>query len=116
MIIVPGIPPLQETRNSRELNRRVEEAIRDYRRDHPEVTEAEVRVALMQSTPGSDAPGVVRRKKAVMVGVAAAAVGAFTAISSSGGKFNNQTWVLVCGIVAAAAAVAFVIIRLARRD
>jgi hypothetical protein len=115
MIIVPGIPPLQETRNSRELNRRVEEAIRDYRRDHPEITEAEVRTALVQSTPGG-APGVVRRKRVVAAAIAAASVGAFTATASAGGSFTRPTWIMIGGIVAAVAAIAIAILRIAQRD
>jgi hypothetical protein len=107
---------MQETRNSRELNRRVEEAIRDYRRDHPEITEAEVRAALMQSTPGSDAPGAMRRKKAVAVAIAAACVGAFTATASAGGSFTRPTWIMIGGVVAAVAAIAVAILRMAHRD
>lgn len=116
MIIVPGPPALQETRHSRELNRRVEEAIRDYRRDHPELTEADVRTALMQSTPGGEPGYIVRRRKAAAVGVAAAAVGAFTAVAGGGGKFTGQTWILVCAVLLVVGALAFAAIRLARRD
>jgi hypothetical protein len=116
MIIVPGIPPMQETRNSRELNKRVEEAIRDYRRDHPELTEAEVRAALMQSTPGADAPGVVRRKRVLAAAIAAVCVGAFTATASAGGSFTRPTWIMIGGVVAAVAAVAIAILRMAQRD
>ena len=52
MIIVPGSPPLQETRHSRELSRRIEDAVRDYQRANPEMTDAEVRTALLQLVPG----------------------------------------------------------------
>jgi len=52
----------------------------------------------------------------VGVGIAAAAVGAFTATANAGGTFNRPTWLLVSGIVAAVGAVAFVAIRWARRD
>lgn len=115
MIILHTHHELPETRHSRELNRRVDQVIRDYMRENPDISTTEVRAALLQATPGGETVDVVRRKKAVMVGVAAAAMGAFTAIANAGGKFNSQTWLLVCGIVAAAAAVAFAIIRLARR-
>jgi len=116
MIIVPGLPPMQETRHSRELNKRVDDVVRDYLRAHPDMTEAEVRAALMKSAPGGIAPDVARRRRVAGVGVAAALVGAFTAVSSAGGNFNNQTWLLIGGIVAAVAVVAGAIIGLARRD
>jgi len=115
MIIVPGLPPLQETTHSRELSRRIDDAVRDYQRANPDATEADVRTALLRSAPAGGAPDVVRRKKAVAVGVAAAVVGAFTATANAGGNFNNQ-WLLIGGIVAAVGALAFVAIRWARRD
>ena len=51
MIIVPGLPPLQETRHSRELSRRIDDAVRDYQRTNPDMTDAEVRTALLRSVP-----------------------------------------------------------------
>ena len=116
MIIVPGLPPMQETRHSRELSRRVDDAVRDYRRNNPDVTEAEVRTALLQSTPAGVSPDVARRRRVAAMGVAAAAVGAFTASARAGGDFNNRTWLLIVGIVGAVGALAFVAIRWARRD
>ncbi len=116
MIIVPGLPPLQETRHSRELSRRVDDAVRDYRRINPDVTEADVRTALLQSAPPGASPDVARRRRVAGAAMAAAGVGAFTAIASAGGDFNNQTWLLVVGIVGAVGALAFVAIRWARRD
>src|SRR5262245_10554039 len=116
MIIIPGRPALQETRHSREMSRRVDDAIREYRREHPDATEADVRTALVQSAPSDDSPFVERRKRFAAVGVAAALVGAFTAVSSSGGKFDSQTWMLIVGIVAVVGAAAVLAIRLAQRD
>ena len=116
MIIVPLHTSRQETRHSRELSSRVDDVVRDYRRDNPDVTESDVRTALLRSAPAGDAPDVVRRRRAVGVGIAAAAVGAFTATANAGGTFNRPTWLLVSGIVAAVGAVAFVAIRWARRD
>ena len=116
MIIVPGLPPLQETTHSRELSRRIDDAVRDYQRANPDTTDSDVRTALLRSAPEGDAPVIVRRKKAIAVGVAAAAVGAFTATASAGGNFNSPTWLLIGGIVAAVGALAFVAIRWARRD
>lgn len=116
MIIVPGQPALQETRHSRELSRRVDDVISDYRRANPDVSEGDVRTALLRSAPPGGSPDVMRRKKAALVGVMAAVVGAFTAMSSNGGKFNNQTAVMLGGAVVVAAAVAFAVLRLARSD
>ena len=116
MIIVPGIPSMRETRHSRELNKRVHEVVREYLRDHPDMTEAEVRAALMQAAPGGLTPNVERRRRIAAIGAAAAAVGAFTATASAGGNFNSQTWLMIFGIVAAVGGVAIAAIRLARRD
>ena len=116
MIIVPGLPPLQETRHSRELKKRVDEVVRDYQRDHPDMKEAEVRTALMQSAPGGVSPDVARRNRILAISVAAALVGAFTASANARGNFNSQTWLLILGVVAAVGGVAFAAIRLARRD
>jgi hypothetical protein len=106
MIIVPGLPPMQETRHSRELNKRVDDVVREYRRDHPDMTEAEVHTALMKSAPGGVSPDVARRRRLAAIDVAAALVGAFTATASAGGNFNSQTWLLIYGIVAAVGGVA----------
>ena len=116
MIIVPGLPPLQETRHSRELSRRVDDAVRDYRRDNPDVTEADVRTALLKSAPAGDAPELVRRRRIVAVALMAAAVGVFTATASAGGKFTGPAWMVILGVVAVVAAVAIAAIRIAQRD
>ena len=116
MIILHTHQELPQTRHSRELKKRIDEVVRDYLRDHPDMKEAEVRAALMESAPAGVSPVVDRRRKAAAVGVAAALVGAFTATASAGGNFNSQTWMLISGVVAAVGAVAFAAIRLARRD
>ena len=118
MLIVPGLPPLQQTSNSRELGRRVEQVIRDFQRDHPEMTEAEVRAALVHSTPG-DAPEIVRRKRALGIAIAMLGAGVFTFMASTGGgtRYSGGTggvWQII-GAVAAICAVVFTLIRLARR-
>ena len=116
MIIVPGIPPLQETRHSRELNRRVDQVVRDYQREHPDMTEAEVRTALMKSAPGGVPPEAERRRKIVAAAFMAAVIGAFTAVASAGGTFDGPLWVTIVVILAAVAGIAIAAIRLARRD
>ena len=117
MLIVPGLPPLQQTSNSRELGRRVEQVIRDFQRDHPEMTEAEVRAALAQSTPG-DAPELVRRRKVLGAVIGALTAAAFGVMAATGGgtRFGGGTgtWQIM-GAVAAVCAVVFILIRLARR-
>jgi hypothetical protein len=118
MLIVPGLPPLQQTSNSRELGRRVEQVIRDYQREHPEMTEAEVRAALLHSTPG-DAPEVVRRRKLLGIAIGAFTAAAFGAMAATGGGARSiggtGVWQII-GAVAVVCAVVFVLIRLARRD
>lgn len=118
MLIAPGIQPLQETRHSRELARRVDQTVRDYQRDNPDVSLSDIRVALMQSTPGGDSPQVLRRKQALAMAIGFIGVGVFTFMASTGGtgRFtgNTMTW-LIMGIAAAALGVTIVIIRMARR-
>jgi len=116
MLIVPGFPPLQQTRHSRELSKRVEQLVRDFQRDHPELTEDEVRAALMASAPAGDAPEVVRRKRAFAVGMVAATVGAFVAVASNSGELaiRGVTWQIV-GAVLAVCAVVIAAVVLVRR-
>lgn len=117
MLIVPGQPPLQETRHSRELARRIDHAVREYQRDNPEVSLSDIRIALMQSTPGGDSTELARRKQVAAIVAGALAVGAFTAMASTGGRLfegNSPAWRVV-GIAVAVAAVAIALIRIARR-
>jgi hypothetical protein len=113
---IPAHTAHRETRHSRELSRRVDDVVREYRRDHPDATEADVRAALAQSAPGGVSPFVDRRKRFAAAGVMAALVGAFTATASAGGQFTSQTWMLIVGIVVAVGAVAMLAIRLSQRD
>jgi hypothetical protein len=118
MMIAPGMPPLHQTRHSRELGRRVEQAVREYQRDNPDVTESDVRTALLQSAPGGDAPEVVRRKR--MFGIAAAVMigGAFALMASTGGRLvevGTTGWRIV-GVIAMICALAFTVIRFANRN
>ena len=118
MIIAPGLPPLHQTRHSRELARRVEQAVRDYQRDNPDVTESEVRTALLQSAPGGDAPEVMRRKRMMGLVVAVLMGGVFALVASTGGgRFGegNAVWQVV-GVIGAVIAVAITAIRFASRN
>jgi hypothetical protein len=101
MFMVPFAAPLPHTRHSRELAKHVEQLVRDYRRDHPELTEAEIHTALMQSLPAGASPEAVRRRIAMGIGLAAAVIGAFVAIASNAGRMpiDLEPWKVV-GIVA----------------
>ena len=117
MIIVPGAPPVQETKHSRELGRRIEQVVREYQRDNPDVSLSDVRIALMQRTPGGDAPDLMRRKRVLVAAIAAVAVGVFTAISSTEGRLelNSQMWLIIAA-VAAILGVTIAVIRTVRRS
>jgi hypothetical protein len=116
MLIVPGLPPLQQTRHSRELGRRVEQLVRDYQRENPDVTEGDVRTALSQLTSDTPSPDVARRKRVLAGVIAALLVGAFTAMASTGGELfqNNRMLFPIIGVFAAVAGVAIAAIRLNR--
>jgi hypothetical protein len=115
MIIVPA-HTRHQTAHSRELGRRVDDLVSEYRRDNPDATENDVRAALMRSTSFSDSADA-RRKRVAGVAVAAALVGAFTATASAGGKFpGGSTVTLILAIAAGVGAVAFAVVRLAQRD
>ena len=119
MIIVPGVPAIQETRHSRELSRRIDQVVRDYQRDHPDASLSDVRIALMQMTPGGDSPEVARRKRALAIAIAFLGTGVFTFMASTGGGSrldnNSLTWVII-GAVAAILGITIAVIRMARRS
>ena len=116
MLIVPGLPPLQQTRHSRELGRRVEQLVRDYQRANPDVTEGDVRTALAQLASGTESPDAQRRKRVLAIAIGALTVGAFTAMASTGGDLfeNNRMLFPIIGVIAAVAGVAIAAIRLTR--
>ena len=118
MLIIPGLPPLQQTRHSRELGRRVEQLVRDYQREHPDVTEGDVRTALAQLSSGEPSVDVVRRKRVLAVALATLMAGAFAAMASTGGEFfaNNPMIFRIIGVVAAVCGVVIAAVRLSRRD
>ena len=118
MIIVPGLPPLHQTRHARELARRVEQAVRDYQRDNPDVTESEVRTALLQSAAGGESLEGMRRKRVLRIVVAVLMAGVFALVASTGGgRFGegNAVWQVV-GVIGAVIAVAITAIRFASRN
>ena len=118
MLIVPGLQPLQQTRHSRELGRRVEQLVRDYQRENPDVTEGDVRTALAQLTSDTSSPDTLRRKRVLAMVMAALTVGAFTAMASTGGALfeNNGMLFPIIGVVAAVCGVAFAVIRMVQRN
>lgn len=116
MLIVPGLPPLQQTRHSRELGRRVEQLVRDYQRENPDVTEGDVRTALAQFTSDTPSPDVARRRRLLAGVIGALMVGAFTAMASTNGDLfaNNRMLLPIIGVIAAVGGVAIAAIRLSR--
>ena len=117
MIIVPGLPPLQETRHSRELGRKIDQVVREYQNNHPDASLSDVRIALMQITPGGDSPDVMRRKRVLGVALAALGAGVFAFMAASGGRGfdGNMTAWRIIGVVAAVLGVAIAVIRTVRR-
>ena len=118
MLIVPGLPPLQQTRHSRELGRRVEQLVRDYQRENPGVTEGDVRTALAQLTAETPSPDALRRKRVLAVVISALTVGAFTAMASTGGDLfeNNRMLFPIIGVIAVVGGVAIAAIRMVHRN
>ena len=117
MIIIPGNPPLQQTRHSSELGRRVEQLVRDYQREHPDVTEGDVRTALAQLT--SELPqDNLRRNRVLGAVLAALGAGLFGIMASTGGQgfANNPMVFKIVGVAAAVLGVTFAAIRIARRS
>ena len=118
MIIVPGLPPLQQTRHSRELGKRVEQLVRDYQRENPDVTEGDVRTAMAQLSSGGPSSDTLRRKRALLAVVGGLTAAGFGMMASTGGKGfeNNPLTFRIIGLIAGVCAVVFVAISLARRD
>ena len=118
MIILPGTPAVQETRHSRELSRRIDQLVREYQRDNPDTSLSDVRIALMQRTPGGDSPVEMKRRRIVGVVAGALLAGGFAAMAASGGgsfESNTMTWRII-GVVAALLGVTIAVIRTVRRS
>ncbi len=107
-----------QTRNSRELGRRVEQVVRDFQRDHPELTDAEIRTALAQSVATTDDPETTGRNRRIAVVSTAAALGIAGAIlastQSSGGGTASGEWKWV-SVVVAIIVIALAVIRVVGR-
>lgn len=117
MIIIPErTEPPPQTPYSRELARRIEQQVRDYKREHPDLTADEVRAALMQSTPAEDSTNFMRRKRIAAIAMGAAVAGAFAVMASNSGNVAgiNFGWKIV-GVCAGVLAVTLAAIRIARR-
>lgn len=118
MIILPGTPAVQETKHSRELGRRIEQLVREYQRDHPDASLSDVRIALMQRTPGADSPDVMRRRRVVGVIAGALLAGGVAAMAASGGGSfeNNPMLWRIFGVVAALLGITIAVIRTVGRS
>jgi hypothetical protein len=116
MLIVPGLPPVQETSHSRELRRRVEQVVRDYQRENSGATEADVHAAL--ALLAQDAAPGLRRRRAFAIATGALLAAGFVAMAATGGTaFQNNTLVWrVVGGAAALVAVSIALISLVRRS
>ena len=121
MVFVPIIhqPPLLQTRHSRELGLRFDEAVREYKRQHPDLTDVDVRTALAVSLQkvGSPEDEARQRKLAIFVLVAIALV--FMGVALAGGSSDQDSEgkaFLILGVVAAVGGIAIAAIRIARRD
>lgn len=118
MLIVPGPPPLQQTRHSRELSKQMEQLVREYQRDHPDVKESDVRAAVSQLAASGESPETTRRKRVLGGVIATLLGGAFAVMASTAGgqRFNNTSmaWI-VLGVVAAVCGVAMAVILTVRR-
>lgn len=123
MIIVPMRSEAPApTRRSRELASRLEEAIREYRRQEPGLTESEVRAAAASlATPDEDAVAAIRRRQVIAVSAAAVlAVLGVVLSATSGGDVDGNTasktaMPVIAALIGAIAVVAAVLRIRARR-
>lgn len=120
MVFVPIIhqPALLQTRHSRELERRFDDVVREYKRLNPELTDAEVQSALTLSMQKVQSPEQEARQGRVAIMVVVSIVTAFAGavfVSAQSKGGDNET-VQIVAIVAVVAAIAIAAIRLARRD
>ena len=117
MIILPvpqQAPP--PTARSRELGKRIDDLVRDFKRDHPDVTDDELRSALLHSAPnGRPDPTNARRSMAILGATAAVVAGGIALIQGSTRPGGGGAWMFIV-VAAALAGLAFAVIQFARRD
>lgn len=101
-----GMPT--QTRHSRELASRVERAIRDFQRDHPELTDDEIRAALASTArlaPGQNRRLPVRRRVGLVAGATGAVLaGGFALVNERSGG-GQLAWLVAAGALLVAAIV-----------
>ena len=118
-MIFPGRTPVAApTHHSRELGRRVEQAVRDYQRENSDLTDEEIRTALLHSSESYQDEGALtgRRLRAILTVVAAAVIAGVAVMTESGTRGGGGSgsedimWKVVAGVIAALAIV-FVVLR-----
>jgi hypothetical protein len=123
MLIIPAPHPTQAaTRHSRELGKRVEQLVRDYRREHPELTDDEIRAALAQSSLVSDDADQERQQRGkamVAIALALGIAGLVAALvlgraAETGGGAGSGSWPVV-SIIVAVLVVALAVVRVVSR-
>ena len=117
MIILPvpqQAPP--PTARSRELGRQIDALVRDFKRDNPDVTDDELRSALLHSAP-TTGPDPTNARRAMGILVATMALGSAVAILIGNGpaRATGGVWIFI-GVAVGIAGVAFAVIQFARRD
>ena len=122
MIFIPMVHQQRTpapTRYSRELGQRFDETVREFKRQHPDLTDADVRTALATSLKQAGSPEDEARPRRLAF-VTLLAIGlAFIGVALSGGNPGQDSEgmaLMIMGIVVAAAGVAVAVIRLSRRD
>ena len=117
MFIMPvpqQAPP--PTARSRELGRRINDLVRDFKRDHPDVTDDEVRSALLHTAPTAGAnPTNARRAIAVLVGIMAAFTAGSMVLGDGSTRAGSGVWMYV-GVAIGVVGLVFAVIQFARRD
>lgn len=108
------------TRQSHELASRIEETIREFKKEHPELRDDEVQMALTEAARGSTDEESSARQRRIALAVIGAVVGVFAAVgaatvgSSRGdGGGSVLTWIPMAAV--AATIVGIAIVRIVRR-
>ena len=122
MIFIPMVHQQRTpapTRYSRELGQRFDETVREFKRQHPDLTDADVRTALATSLKQAGSPeDEARQRRLAFVALLGTGL-AFIGVALSGGNPGQDSEgmaLMIMGIVVAAAGVAVAVIRLSRRD